>query len=105
MSVKKKPRSKTKKSTRPFVVVRTYSAGVHLGELVSREGTEVHLANASRLWRWRGANSLHEVATRGVSQDWTRISDRVESIVLTGAIEIIQAEPAAVSTFAPRWPS
>lgn len=37
------------------VIVRTYSAGVHVGELVSHKGTEVTLKNARRIWKWVGA--------------------------------------------------
>lgn len=35
------------------VVVRTYSAGVHVGTLSEREGKEVMLVDARRIWRWR----------------------------------------------------
>lgn len=45
-------------------IIRTYSAGVHVGTLESHEGTVVTLSNASRIWRWRGANTLHELALR-----------------------------------------
>ena len=48
------------------VLVRTYSAGVHVGTLVSREGRDVVLADARRIWSWRGANTLHEISLRGV---------------------------------------
>ena len=37
-----------------YVSVRTYSAGVFAGELVSRKGQEVVMANARRLWMWSG---------------------------------------------------
>ena len=33
-----------------FVIVRTYSAGVHYGRLVSRNGKEVVLSGARRIW-------------------------------------------------------
>lgn len=98
------PPKKNTAASHPVVVVRTYSAGVHIGELVSRTGSEVELANAHRLWRWRGANTLHEVALRGVAQDHTRISERVPKIVLTGAIEIIECSAAAAENLrTPRW--
>lgn len=72
------------------VIVRTYSAGVHIGTLVSREGREVVLKNARRLWRWRGANSLNEVAISGVERtSRTRISSSVPLITLLEAIEVI----------------
>jgi len=90
---------KKAKSRGPFVVVRTYSAGVHVGTLVSQRGREVVLGDARRLWRWKGANTLHEIALRGVSlSEFTRISEPVARITLTEAIEIIPAthEAAAI---------
>ena len=82
---------------RKYVVVRTYSAGVHVGELVERNGKEVQLANARRIWSWVGANTLHEIALRGVGAG-SRVSDRVASVVLTEAIEIIDATAEARET-------
>ena len=35
-----------------YVVVRTYSAGVHSGYLESQNGKEVVLSSARRLWYW-----------------------------------------------------
>ena len=85
-------------------IIRTYSAGVHVGTLVRHEGTVVELKDASRIWRWRGANTLNEMALRGPAQEWTRISERVPSITLTEAIEIIPVMPEARGAFDPRWP-
>lgn len=78
------------KSMKQYVVVRTYSAGVHVGELVERNGKEVVLANARRIWSWKGANSLNEIALRGVGAG-SRVSEAVPSITLTEAIEVIQS--------------
>lgn len=98
MAAKKKA-TKTK-----LVVVRTYGAGVHIGKLVSQRGQEVVLADARRLWRWRGANTLHEVASKGVSQDHTRISEPVPSISLLSALEVIPVASAAeASLTTSRW--
>ena len=33
-------------------LVRTYSAGVHIGDVVYVDGMECKLENALRLWRW-----------------------------------------------------
>lgn len=85
--VAKKNQIKTK-SKRPYVVVRTYSAGVHLGELVSQKGQEVILANSRRLWYWKGAATLSEVATYGVSSE-SKLAVVLDKITLTQAIEII----------------
>lgn len=71
------------------VIVRTYSAGVHIGTLKERNGMEVTLTNARRLWRWEGAFTLNAVATNGVDRTESRISCSVPEITLTQAIEII----------------
>ena len=84
--------TKTKQS--PYVIVRTYSAGVHAGTLVSRTGKEVTLENARRIWFWKGANTLHEIALHGVGTG-SKISEPVESITLTEAIEVITATASA----------
>lgn len=72
-----------------YVVVRTYSAGVHVGTLAAHAGTEVTLSGARRIWYWKGANTLHEIALRGVDKKASKVSEPVESITLTEAIEII----------------
>lgn len=77
-----------------FVLVRTYSAGVHFGTLAKREGREVTLSGARRLWSWAGANTLNEVALRGVG-DGSRVSEPVPSILLLEAIEVIPCSLAA----------
>ena len=71
-----------------FVLIRTYSAGVHFGTLESKDGMEVHLSNARRLWSWTGALSLSEVAMKGIDIKISKISVPVDDIIIT-AIEII----------------
>lgn len=77
------------KRTELYVLVRTYSAGVHFGILENREGKEVVLRNARRLWSWVGACSLSQVAMDGVNLSESKISVAVPFITLTEAIEII----------------
>lgn len=72
-----------------FVLIRTYSAGVHFGTLEEMEGQIVRLSNARRLWSWSGAMSLSEIAMKGVTINSSKISVPVDQIVLTQAIEII----------------
>ncbi len=89
-----------------FCVVRTRNAGVHMGTLVESNGTAVVLKDALRLWRWRGANSLHEVSLKGVDREWSRISEPVAEILLTEALEIIPATAVAEKNLkSPRWGS
>jgi hypothetical protein len=75
--------------TGPESIIRTYSAGVHIGTVLNRTGTEVELINARRLWFWNGAFTLNEVATKGVDREGSRISAAVPCIILTQAVEII----------------
>ena len=82
-------------------VVRTYSAGVHIGTVLQSTETEVLLKDAKRLWKWSGAFTLNEVATKGVAQD-SRISEAVALILLSNKIEIIPATEEAMTTYEPR---
>lgn len=85
------------------VLVRTYSAGVHFGYLVSREGKEVVLEKSRRLWRWFGAWTLSEVATKGIDTKQSKVGAPI-SVTLTEAIEIIDVLPeAAASIEAATW--
>ena len=52
---------------KPYVVVRTYSAGCFAGYLESEKGQEVVLSQARRLWQWSGAASLSQLAVDGTS--------------------------------------
>jgi hypothetical protein len=82
-----------------FVLVRTYSAGVHVGTFARKEGTEVILFGARRIWRWRGANTLNELSQHGTEDtEFTRISEPVPEITLTEAIEIIPVSEKAKET-------
>ena len=82
------------KTCTSHVIVRTFSAGVHFGDIVERKGREVLLRNARRIWSWNGGRlSLSEIAVQGVIE--ARISVAVPSILLTEAIEIIEPTHAA----------
>jgi len=56
--------SKMSKKLLKYVLVRTQSAGVFAGELESRNGQEVVLLNARRIWYWDGAASLSQPCHR-----------------------------------------
>ena len=71
------------------VLVRTYSAGVHFGILEKRDGKELLLKKAHRIWRWRGALTLSEIAAKGLDIENSQISCEVDAIGLTETIEII----------------
>jgi ferredoxin-fold anticodon binding domain-containing protein len=73
------------------VMIRTYSAGVHFGTLTSKNGKEVILKDAHRVYSWVNACSLSQLAVQGSKNRNTdnKISMAVPEIVLTEAIEII----------------
>ena len=88
------------------VLVRTYSAGVHVGTPVGKlKGREITLKNARRIWRWRGANTLSEISQNGAHMtEFTRISEAVLTITLTEAIEVIPCSvKAAQNLTTSRW--
>jgi hypothetical protein len=79
-----------------FVIVRTYSAGVFAGEFVSRNGQEVVLKNARRLWYWTGSASLSQMAMEGTSSPSTcKFPCAVDRIELLQAIEILDCTDKA----------
>ena len=89
-----------------FVIVRTYSAGVHTGFLSEVSGRNVVLTEARRIRRWRGANTLNEMFVNGCDETYTQISEPVELILLTEAIEVIPCQPKAVKNLRKsRWSS
>ena len=74
----------------PYCMVRTYSAGVFAGYIEKRDGKEVILRNARRIWYWDGAASLSQLATDGTSSPKNcKFPCPVDSVILTEAIEII----------------
>ena len=81
-----------------YVLIRTKFAGVHIGWLVAKDGTNVLLKDARRIWKWAGAFTLSEIATAGPAKKDTRISCIVPMIELTQAIEIIPISEAARKT-------
>ncbi len=79
-----------------FVIVRTYSAGVFAGTLESREGKEVTMSNARRLWYWDGAASLSQMAMEGTSKpENCKFPCPVALVILTEAIEILDVTDKA----------
>ena len=80
------------------VIIRTYSAGVHFGELVEKAKNEVILKNARRLWKWKTNNngiSLSEVANSGLDNNQSKVCELV-SLIWLEAIEIIPCSEIAI---------
>jgi len=82
-------------------LVRTYSAGVHIGDVTwinPENAMECKLENALRLWKWEGGGlSLSAVANNGIKSG--RLNETGE-VMLTNAIEYILTTKAAEETYA-----
>lgn len=82
----------------PTVIVRTRDAGVHFGKLEFIANAQhgcyrVVLANARRIWSWSGANTLNEIALRGI--DSGKVSEPVAHNAIPQVIEVIPCTPVS----------
>lgn len=81
-------------------LVRTYSAGVHIGEVAyvnPNNSMEIKLENALRLWKWAGGGlSLSAVANNGIKDG--RLN-KTGDVYLTNAIEFIPTTEKAERTY------
>jgi len=82
-----------------YVIIRTYSAGVWAGNLDGKDGKEVILSDARRMWRWFAAKgiSLSECALYGINAEKSRIAESVPLVWLE-AIEIIPCCASAITS-------
>lgn len=81
------------------VIVRGDRSGVEYGTLVAKEGREVTLGRARRLWYWDGAASLSQIAKDGVANpEGCKFTVCVDSIVILDAIEIIPCTDKATKS-------
>ena len=99
MAMKKKVESAA--SAEPVILkdyklVRTQNAGVFAGTLVTAEGPDVVLIGARRIWQWKGAATLSELAMKGVAfPEECKFPAPMVRVHLFGVIEIIDATEEA----------
>lgn len=89
-----------------YVIIRARGAGVFAGTLEAKEGNEVTLSNARRLWYWSGAASLSQLAVEGTKcPSDCKFTVPVESITILDVIEIIPCTDAAKANIkaVPEW--
>ncbi len=79
-------------------VIRTYSDGVHLGTVAKVDGMEVLLTGARRIWIWKGAFTLSEVATLGIDKQ-SRLAVEVPEVYLTQVISFTPTSEQARKTY------
>jgi hypothetical protein len=92
-----------------YVVVRCQNAGVHTGILEMKQGQEVRLRNARRIWSWTQPDTndgaLSGVANHGVGKG-SKVAGPVDTIELTDAIEVIATtDKAETSIKNAKWSS
>ena len=94
--VKKSSLARVNVEGNKYVIVRTYSAGVFAGYLKGRDGKEAVLSDARRLWYWKGAASLSQLAMEGTKEPrMCKFPRSVDEVVLTEAIEILACSDEA----------
>lgn len=79
------------------VIVRANGAGVFFGTLKEKDGDEVLLADARRIYYWRGASECVEIAQAGCSSD-SRITRPAKEILVENVLEIHPATEQAITT-------
>lgn len=83
---------------RTAVIVRSESAGVFFGSLVSHDPSSgtANLSNARRLWHWSGAASLSQLAMEGTAKPKDcKFPVAVTAITIAKVIEVIPCTPKA----------
>lgn len=79
-----------------YCIIRCDRAGVFAGTLKERNGREVTLTNARRLWRWHGALTISDLAVEGTTDPGRcRFTLEVPEIILLEAIEIVPCSAKA----------
>lgn len=102
----KKSLKKVVKNKKPYVIVRSHTAGVHSGYLESRKGDTVILLESRRLWQWSGA-SLSQIANYGPANGINKFGGPVlkTEIVSPQGFEIAECREVAIKAIqaVPEW--
>ena len=79
-----------------YRIVRSKYAGVFAGYIKSKKGQTVVMTKARRLWYWKGASSLSQLAMEGVKcPDECKFPCEVAEVELFEVIEILNVTEAA----------
>lgn len=81
------------------VCVRSRDAGVHVGFLKRKDGSEVELVNSRRIWYWAGAATLSQLAMEGVNNPANcKFGVVLPEIVINGVCETISCTDRAAES-------
>jgi len=79
------------------VIVRAYGAGVFFGTLKEKEGDEVVLTDARRIYYWHGASECIELATAGCDSQ-SKLTRPAAEVLIEKVIEIHPCTEQAIHT-------
>ena len=94
------------KGKKPYAIVRTENAGVFAGYIEKRRGKTTIILNARRLWYWKGASSLSQLAVDGVTKpNECKFPCEVSKVEVTETIEVLDVTEKARLSIAgvPEW--
>lgn len=80
-----------------YAIIRSGQSGVWCGDVVDRTGDTVTLNDARKIWRWRGANTTSDIASGGISEEYSRVAPPVDGAVILSVCEVLPASDEAVA--------
>lgn len=89
----------TNSNSENYVIVRADKAGVFFGQLVKKEGSEVTLDNCRKLYYWKNAAAVEQLALDGVREDTKdecKFTVTVNGVTINNYIQIIPCSKKAI---------
>lgn len=81
------------------VIVRADKAGVFFETLAEKNGAEVTLSNARKLWSWDGANAVQQLAVDGTAKpDGCNFTVFVDEVIVLNVCEMIPCTEKAIAS-------
>ena len=80
-----------------YYIIRGDRSGVFFGQIAGRNGQEVKLRNVRKLWYWKGACAVEQLAVDGVTNPSScKFTVVVPEMVVMDAIQILPCSDKAV---------
>lgn len=91
-----------------YVIVRADRAGVFFGQLVKKEGNEVTLDNCRKLYYWKNACAVEQLALDGVlekTKSECKFTVTINNATINNYIQIIPCSQKAIDSIksVPEW--
>lgn len=82
-----------------YFIVRCDRAGVFFGQIKERSSEEVTMVNVRKLWYWKGACAVEEIAMNGVKNpSECKFTVTIREMVIENPIQIIPCTDEAVKS-------